>query len=81
MRDGYVMGKASDLPSMRRYDPIFRAAYSFMERYIDADTDANFEKLVAELPGLSAMSPFMADMLVAVTGEISREYERRRARD
>jgi len=64
-----------------KYNAAYRELYNFHEKYAAADSDADLEHLVAELPGLSRTSPFMADLLVAITAEIERVYESRKQPD
>ena len=73
------MTDAGNKEAMRKYKSTYRAIYEFHERYVLADSDADFEQLVAELPGLSRASPFMANLLNVTTAEINREYEWRRS--
>ena len=56
----------------------FTAAYNAYEKHKGAATEAQFKAAHGEFAELSKSDPFLSDLLVAVYGEIAREYNRKR---
>ena len=55
----------------------FAAAYNFWEKHRGAKTKEQFRAMYAEAAELGKEDSLLSDLLVAVCGEIAREYRER----
>ena len=58
----------------QRTKQMFRAAYDALEKHRGAATVEEFKAAADEFSELSKSDPLLCDLLVAVYGELSREY-------